>query len=211
MLRGGCIVDRFKTKSHCRFIPLARDHCPSDRQGPSPQLPEETPLSAITVTKLELELELPKLKPGPAVVAFLDLECPACRQKFPEIQKQVHRTPGLQFTSVQFPLPQHKLAFNASVAAEIARASGKYDSVVADLLSGKVDLEVPSLNRYLRARSLPGIVGTPASKPYEKRVTASKKFSIDLGVNSTPTLLVRDSTGTWKLIRNAADIPSVGI
>ena len=71
----------------------------------------------------------------PAIVIFADFQCPFCRRFASTIDSLRERQPGLVIAERHFPLAQlHGEAFEASLAAECARASGHYDQMRSVLL-----------------------------------------------------------------------------
>lgn len=135
-------------------------------------------------------------KKGPALVAFMDFQCPSCQKNWPAIKTALSHHPTVKYYSVSFPLVnQHKNAFDAAVAYEVARSSKSQKSTYDELLSGKQNLEKSRLNAYLKAHRLPAVVGTSKAAKYEAKVNDQLKFATSLGITQTPTLILIDAHG----------------
>jgi len=149
-------------------------------------------------------------KEHPALVAFMDFQCPSCQKNWPAIKATLAKHPAVKFYSVNFPLINlHKNAFGAAVAYEVARNTGAEKSTYSALLSGKQNLEAASLNAYLKSHHLPGVVGTPKAAKYEVKVNEQLKFATDLGIKQTPMLVVFDATGKATFLNSVSDLASV--
>lgn len=152
-----------------------------------------------------------KLEKGSrTLVAFMDFQCPSCQKNWPGIRAALKQHPEVHFYSVSFPLVrQHKDAFNAAVAYEVARSTGAQRAVYEALLSGRQGLDAASLNRYLKAHRLPAVVGTPRATKYEDRVNEQLKFATSLAIAKTPTLVLIDANGSAATLDSADKLSSL--
>jgi protein-disulfide isomerase len=166
---------------------------------------QSEPAQSVAVGKAQLLRTYLKIADGrPALVAFMDFQCPACQKNWPKIKAALDRHPEIKFYSVDFPLTaQHKNAFSAAVAYEIGRSRGAEDSTFDDLLSGKQSLDPSDLNVYLKAHNLPDVVGTAKATEYEARVNDQVRFAHSLGVTKTPTLLLINQSGKLIEVENS--------
>jgi protein-disulfide isomerase len=147
----------------------------------------------------------------PAVVEFMDFECPPCRMSWPKLEQFRSKHPGVVYRAVNFPLPMHTNAFPAAVASEIARAHGKYEVTFSALFSGRCALDKDSLNRYLLSIGAPAIVGSKAAAPFEHLVKADQAFAGKFGVNATPTFFVVSGKGTLTEVRSVVGLDQANI
>lgn len=142
----------------------------------------------------------------PALIAFMDFQCPACQKNWPAIKAALKRHPDVKFYPVSFPLVnQHKNAFDAAVAYEVAKGSGAGMRVYETLLSGKQNLDPASLNQCLRSHRLAPVLGTAKAAAYATKVDEQLKFATALGISKTPTLILIDAKGAATEI-SAADM-----
>jgi len=146
-----------------------------------------------------------KIEKGrPALVAFMDFQCPSCRKNWPKIKAALDRHPGTKFYSVDFPLTElHKNAFNAAVAYEIGRDK---PSTYGDLLSDKQSLAPADLNAYLKAHHLPAVVGSDKAAKYEAKVNDQLRLSKSLHINKTPTVFLVDEKGSLTEVKDFAKL-----
>jgi len=84
---------------------------------------------------------------------------------------------------------------NAAVAAEIARKNGKLEFISDEFMSGRVSLDIESMNKLLVAQGCKGLINTPKDTEYRAIVAREVKLAQDLKLKGTPTLFVLDSAG----------------
>jgi protein-disulfide isomerase len=153
---------------------------------------------------------------GPAnakmlIVEFADLECPACKEAAPVMQKLSHDFPQARFVFQSFPLPQHPWAAKAAAYLDCIgrenpdQAFTFIDSVyshqkeIEDAVrktdaDGKTSLDDAALAERLRqytseAGADPAKIRACAEKPEtSERILRSQALGREVGVNSTPTL-----------------------
>lgn len=164
--------------------------------GPTPDKPT-TPADAKTLIKEDSH------KKGPTsakvtLVEFGDFQCPACGASHP-IVKQILEDDkeNIQFAYRHFPLPMHKNAVKAALAAEAAGAQGKFFEM-HDLLfenqsewseennpeeffekyASELDLDLDKFRADMK------------DKKYEDKINKDKADGNALGVSSTPTFFI---------------------
>jgi predicted DsbA family dithiol-disulfide isomerase len=83
------------------------------------------------------------------LVVFQDYECPFCRQFAPELKSAIEKDAALsdlKVTIKQFPLPQHKGAFDAAVAVECAGEQNRFQAM-HELLIANQDHSLDGLTK----------------------------------------------------------------
>jgi hypothetical protein len=141
--------------------------------------------------------------PGEAsvqIVEFSDLECPACRMKWPLIKAAVEKSEGAAVHGmVHFPLPTiHPWAFRAASAAwcvaaqDTSRQSAFKESFYSMQGIMEVDLVTPTAKDFVAAD---GLDEASFDACYLKDVSidgihAQMDLGNRLGINSTPTYFV---------------------
>lgn len=139
---------------------------------------------------------------GPVIelVEFSDLECPACRGKWPLIEKAIERFPGaIRHGMVSFPLTSiHPWAFRAAsaswcVAAQQPTALLPFKELFYDLQPDmEVSLVTDTARDFLAGHELDEETfnGCYLRKPSLDAVHAQLGLGTRLGVQSTPTYFV---------------------
>lgn len=153
---------------------------------------------------------------GPAnskflIVEFADLECPACKDAAPALEKLRNDFPQARFVFQSFPLPQHPWAAKAAAYLDCIgrenpdQAFAFIDSVfshqreIEDAVrktdaQGKTTVDDTAVTERLHqyttgAGADPAKVEACAAKPEtSERILRSQALGRDVGVNSTPTL-----------------------
>jgi len=149
------------------------------------------------VQNIAIEADDPQIGNAAApvtVVMFTDFQCPACAATHP-VLKQTLAQYGDKVRLVvrDFPLETiHKEAFQAAVAANAARAQGKFFEYAEILYRNQEALDKPSLTRYAAELGL-------NAKQFEldfsdarmgSEVRKDQADGRSHGVNSTPTIYV---------------------
>jgi protein-disulfide isomerase len=149
------------------------------------------------------------------ITEFADYQCPFCQTfatlQMPTIEERLIRTGRLRWRYRDFPLQQHPFSRLAAHSAACADEQGKYWEQHNRIYEGQAEWASardagPVLRRYAQADGLDlGRYDTcmKAGK-YAGRIQASLNEGIQLGVNSTPTLLVGD-----KLYRGRFDSDAI--
>ncbi|MEI7986309.1 MAG: thioredoxin domain-containing protein [Armatimonadota bacterium] len=174
--------------------------------------PQSQQSASVVHNKLDATILITALKlpvGSPAVIEFMDFQCPPCSASYPMLKKIMAQCPSVTYKEVNFPLPMHPYAFGAAVASEIARDGGQHDLVFNDLFGGSVNLDTQSLNQYLSLHHLPANVGKASSKDQESRVTDDINLGKSLKINATPTIMVVSRDGTLTEIRDLKLIPNL--
>jgi protein-disulfide isomerase len=137
------------------------------------------------------------------ITEFADYQCPFCQTfatlQMPTIQERLIDTGRLRWRYRDFPLQQHSFARLAAHSAACADEQGKYWEQHDRIYAGQQDWAgaknaAPAFRDYAKASGLD--LGRydacmKASK-YAGRIQASYNEGVQLGVSSTPTLLVGD-------------------
>jgi protein-disulfide isomerase len=137
------------------------------------------------------------------ITEFADYQCPFCQTfatlQMPTIQERLIDTGRLRWRYRDFPLQQHPFARLAAHSAACADEQGKYWEQHDRIYAGQQDWAgaknaAPAFRDYAKASGLD--LGRydacmKASK-YAGRIQASYNEGVQLGVSSTPTLLVGD-------------------
>jgi protein-disulfide isomerase len=129
------------------------------------------------------------------LVEFGDYQCPACASANPAVKQLI--SPDVNLVFRHFPLPMHKNAVAASIAAEAAGSQGKYwemhhllyedqkawaeTASPTEMFSGyalKIGLDVNKFRADLNSQAL------------KDKVERDRQDGISLGVNSTPTFFI---------------------
>jgi protein-disulfide isomerase len=155
---------------------------------------------------------------GPAngkllIVEFADLECPACKDAVPVMDKLRNDFPQARFVFQSFPLPQHPWAARAASYLDcIARSNPDHAMTFADAIfghqkeienavrktgaDGKTTVDDAVVTERLRyyvewAGADPAKVQSCAETPATaERIMRSQQLGESIGINSTPTLFV---------------------
>ena len=132
---------------------------------------------------------------------FADLQCPPCGSISVLLKKLEQDYAGrLRVVFRQFPLPMHKHAMEAALAAEAAAVQGKFWEM-SDLLYqnqttwSKADTVTPIFEQYAQTIGLDVArykhdLGQPEA--LQKRIEADQRRAEAMGVNATPTLFLNN-------------------
>ena len=137
------------------------------------------------------------------ITEFADYQCPFCQTfatlQMPTVQERLIDTGRLRWRYRDFPLQQHSFARLAAHSAACADEQGKYWEQHDRMYAGQQDWAgaknaAPAFRDYAKASGLD--LGRydacmKASK-YAGRIQASYNEGVQVGVSSTPTLLVGD-------------------
>ena len=147
------------------------------------------------------------LKGSPAapveITEFADYQCPFCQTfatlQMPTIEERLINTGRLRWRYRDFPLQQHPFARLAAHSAACADEQGKYWEQHARIYEGQQDWAVardagPVFRRYAQTNGLDLKRYDDCMKAgkYAGRIQASLNEGLQVGVSSTPTLLVGD-------------------
>jgi protein-disulfide isomerase len=131
-----------------------------------------------------------------AMIAYVDLQCPYCRQFeetiFPQLRKDYIDTGKVRFISRDLPLAVHSEAQNASEAARCAGDQGHYwDLRTAMLLHGEflnseqIREQADSLHLDLNA-----LFRCMAQKKYAREISRNMTEAAALGISATPSFIL---------------------
>jgi protein-disulfide isomerase len=174
---------------------------PKADQLPAPPLPVEKVAGLSDSDKLKVDFEnLPTLGDPNApltIVEFTDFECDYCRQFYqttlPEIKQAYIDTGQVRIVFKDFPISNidsHSL--EAAVAAQCANDQGEYQSYSELLYANQTSLSAEQLISYAGDLNLDKDKFTKCFQSGEKEqvVAASTREALNIGVTSTPTLII---------------------
>ncbi|MCA0375727.1 MAG: DsbA family protein [Gemmatimonadetes bacterium] len=130
-----------------------------------------------------------------SIVEFADLECPACRVFHQTVLPALKERFGekIRVEMIHFPLPTHKFARMAAIAAECAERQARMPEMVQLLYQHQDSIGLRSWNSYAQAA---GVVDSSAfsacmsSPTASQAVDSSQSIADRLGLRSTPTVAV---------------------
>ncbi|MGI5864113.1 MAG: DsbA family protein [Myxococcales bacterium] len=141
---------------------------------------------------------------GPAdawvtIVEFADFECPYCvraAETIAEIEAAYGADVRLVFK--HYPLDFHQRAMPAAVAAECARAQGRFWAMYDRLFDAEGALSASDLERYAGAVGLDLATwrGCVSSGAHQSRIDSDVQLAESLGVSATPTLFING----WRVV-----------
>ena len=133
------------------------------------------------------------------LVEFLDFECEACGAAYPFIESLRERYDGqVTFVARYFPIPSHKNALNAALAAEAAAQQGKFEQMYAKLFDTQAEWGEQQQSNAPLFRSFAEEIGLDleqfdrdvADPATRERVLADQADGTALGVQGTPTFFL---------------------
>jgi protein-disulfide isomerase len=135
------------------------------------------------------------------ILEFADFQCPACESfstiTEPDVRERIVNAGLASFRFYDFPLPQHRNAVNASLAAACANDQGKFWEYHDRLFAGQPD--------WSEQRNPQGIYAGYArelgldverweecyeARTHERTILANKAEGERLGVSQTPTFVI---------------------
>jgi protein-disulfide isomerase len=135
------------------------------------------------------------------ITEFADYQCPFCQTfatlQMPTIEERLIKTGRLRWRYRDFPLQQHPFSRLAAHSAACADEQGKYWEQHNRIYEGQAEWAAardagPVFRRYAQADGLDlgRYDACMKAGKYAGRIQASLNEGIQVGVNSTPTLLV---------------------
>ena len=135
------------------------------------------------------------------ITEFADYQCPFCQTfatlQMPTIEERLINTGRLRWRYRDFPLQQHPFSRLAAHSAACADEQGKYWEQHKRIYEGQTEWATardaaPIFRRYAQAGGLDlgRYDACMKAGKYAGRIQASLDEGVQLGVNSTPTLLV---------------------
>ncbi|KZE92447.1 hypothetical protein AVP42_02601 [Agromyces sp. NDB4Y10] len=133
------------------------------------------------------------------LVEFLDFECEACGAAYPFIESLRERYAGqVTFVARYFPIPSHKNALNAALAAEAAAQQGRFEEMYGKLFDTQAEWGEQQQSNAPLFRSFAEEIGLDleqfdrdvADPATRERVLADQADGTALGVQGTPTFFL---------------------
>ncbi|MBO1741517.1 DsbA family protein [Leifsonia shinshuensis] len=133
------------------------------------------------------------------VVEFLDFECEACGAAYPVVEQlREQYKDRVTFIARYFPIPSHKNAMNAAMAAEAAGRQGKFTEMYSKLFQTQTQWAERQDDQSTVLRSVAESLGLDM-RQYDKdiadptlriRVMKDQTDGVQLGVAGTPTFFL---------------------
>lgn len=128
------------------------------------------------------------------IVEFMDLECPFCRAYHGAEKAALRDFPGrVRVEFVHFPLPGHRFAHDAGVAAECAGASGRFTQMIDAVFAKQDSIGLKPWASFARDAGVQDSASFQVclrSASPSQAVDAGFAFSRSLGLRATPTVLI---------------------
>jgi protein-disulfide isomerase len=178
----------------------------------APPVVAAAPPAPRTGVKVALRPDDPSRGPDDArvtVVEFSDFQCPFCSRALP-VLKEIEQANGKEVRVVwkHLPLPFHPNAMPAALAAEAARAQGKFWEMHDKLFANQQALSEASYAQFAKELGLDLARFEAARKAPEtrKRVDEDLAAATTAGVNGTPTFVVNGEVVVGSVaLRDALD------
>jgi len=141
-------------------------------------------------------------KPGATTVTlveFLDFECEACGAAYPFVESLREKYAGqVTFVARYFPIPSHKNALNAAIAAEAAARQGQFEQMYTKLFETQKEWGEQQDSRAPLFRQFADDLGLDlaqfdadvADAAVRDRVLSDQNDGTALGVTGTPTFFL---------------------
>lgn len=135
------------------------------------------------------------------LVEFTDYQCPFCKRfydaTFFELKKKYIDTGKLRFVSRNLPLPFHKNAESAALAAACADDQGKYWQMRKSIFADSQLLQVENLTTYAKENGLDvGQFETcMTEKIHLKKIQKDIEDAHAIGITGTPSFVLATSGG----------------
>jgi protein-disulfide isomerase len=173
------------------YVPSAAGPAAADQPTP-PSAPPPAPPALYR--EVSLRADDPGRGPADAkltIVLFSDFECPFCGRVEPSLAELEKAFPGqVRVVWKHQPLPMHRQAVPAALAAEAAREQGKFWPMHDKLFIDQKALGPESFSRYAREIGLDvrRFEQAVAARHGEARVRDDQKLAGEVGANGTPTM-----------------------
>lgn len=127
------------------------------------------------------------------IVEFLDFECPFCarfHETLQATQREVKAPVALLL--VQYPLPNHRFAIPAAVAAECAAKQGRFGRMSDGLLAQQDSFGLKGWTSYAADAGVTDTIGFAKCLKSQTRgrIAADKAVGESLRIRGTPTILI---------------------
>jgi protein-disulfide isomerase len=131
------------------------------------------------------------------VVEYGDYQCPACGRAFSILEQvfEEYKSKRVKFVYRHFPLPQHKFAFRAAVAAECAGEQGKFWEMHKELYENQQDISENNIKRFADDIGLETGRFSQCfeNNGYAGKINRQKEQGKSDNIRHTPTFLVNGS------------------
>jgi protein-disulfide isomerase len=149
-------------------------------------------------------------------IEFTDFQCPHCRRfhegVFRELRRRYVDTGQARYLVRTFPLPMHRHAFDAAIAAQCAANQERYWEM-SDRLFAAQDRLNPTLYRELAQQAglaMPEFDACWNSIAARRAVNYSVAAGARFGIDTTPTLIVgRMDRGVFEISDVFAGVPDI--
>jgi uncharacterized membrane protein len=144
------------------------------------------------------------------MVEFGDFECESCASIRVYMERLVSGAPhSVNMLYVHRPIPEkHRHAMEAAEAAEVAAAHGRFWEMYDSLYQNHADLDPRFYREYAEDAGLEGkqFQAEYDAHKYRTKVARDSAFSLEIGIRSTPTIMVHDNRrGTMFLYTTLED------
>ena len=168
----------------------------------APQEPEPKLLPVTAASRLAANKEYQGEAGSPfTLIEFMDYQCPPCKRVQPFVDEMLRKNKGkLRYAVRNLPLPMHKDALPAAIAAEAAQEQGRFWQA-HDALIRDEDLSAAHLRLLARRQ---GVNETryfqAAASTAKARVQSGLHQAETLGLTGTPSFLLCCPDGkVWEL------------
>ena len=141
-------------------------------------------------------------KKAPLVlIEFTDYQCPYCKRfydtTFAELKKNYIDTGKLRFISRNLPLPFHKHAEDAALAAACANDQGKYWQMRQSIFANPQQLQPENLSVYARDNglSVKRFDMCMEKKTHIKKIQKDMADARAIGISGTPSFVLARNSG----------------
>jgi len=138
-----------------------------------------------------------------SVVAFLDFQCPYCSRVYPTLQQLLAKYPkDVNLIIKHYPLPMHRFAEKAALAALAAEKQKKYEKMAEILFANFNQLNDQTISQYAQQAGLD-------MKKFDKDIAdaalaaviaADKQLAQQMKVRAVPTIFVNGAAAKGRTI-----------
>ncbi len=132
------------------------------------------------------------------IVEFADFECPFCKAFESSLQSLIVEMPGtIGVVYYHYPLPMHRFAEAAALAAECGAAAGRFDAMAKELFAKQDSFGLKPWQSYAWSAGVPdtaAFLSCMGSNTTRERIRGDQRLARSLGVSGTPTIVVNG----WK-------------
>lgn len=148
------------------------------------------------------------------LTVFSDFQCPACKRFAPQMKQLMHQYgEKLRVVFRNYPLPQHKNAVPAAIAAEAAARQGKFESM-HDRLFAEQDRWSAAANPQPMFVQFAGAIGLDTNKfktdskspDIRRKVDRDIELADEAELEMTPTVVLDGTKYTGKSLKDLSGI-----